>query len=100
MVASSVSYLSHFSSCRDSFFGLCFLFSSSTVERESVLMSGPGFGVFAGQYVRRLSSSATAMLLLSYSCICSLSRLLRHGGSSPLYLNEGTLHADLQVQEC
>lgn len=92
LVASSVSFLSYFSSRHDSFFGLCFLFSSSTIQRESALMSGPGFGVFAGQYVMCLSSSATSsatvMLLLSYSCICSLLRLLRHGSSPPLYMNQ------------
>lgn len=84
----AVFHFSCFSSCHDSFFGLCFLFSSSTVQRESALMSGPGFGFFAGQYIKRLSSSATAMLLLSYSCICSPLRLLRHGSSPPIYLNQ------------
>lgn len=46
------------------FYGLSFHSSVSTVRLESALMSGRGFGVFAGQYV------ASVGVLLPHSC-CS-----------------------------
>lgn len=91
MVASCVSFLSLtalLSSHHDHFFPLSFHFSSSTVRLESALMSGRGFGVFAGQYVARLSSGATVMLLLQLLLhINPFYALPHHWSTGPLYLN-------------